>query len=101
MRHTHDQTSSFVGRAAGARARRSSTPKQRGGSFAQRPASEASEREHLADRLAQLSGIPPALAQELAGARRQAGALRVENRRLLEEVRRLRAQRGDSGAAQR
>ncbi|MGC2372336.1 MAG: hypothetical protein WA484_00530 [Solirubrobacteraceae bacterium] len=50
------------------------------------------DREHLLDRLHRLRGILPVFAQELANARRQAAALRVENRRLLEEVRRLRAQ---------
>ena len=50
------------------------------------------DREHLLDRLHRLRGILPVIAQELANARRQAAALRVENRGLLEEVRRLRAQ---------
>ncbi|MGO9247829.1 MAG: hypothetical protein ACLP7W_04465 [Solirubrobacteraceae bacterium] len=49
---------------------------------------------HLLDRLQHLRGILPVFAQELASSRRQAAALRVENRGLLEEVRRLRAQRG-------
>lgn len=53
----------------------------------------ATEREHLIDRLQRLRGILPVFAQELASARRQAAALRVENRGLQEEVRRLRAQR--------
>jgi hypothetical protein len=50
------------------------------------------DREHLLDRLHRLRGILPVFAQELASARRQAAALRVENRGLLEEVRRLQAQ---------
>jgi hypothetical protein len=49
------------------------------------------DREHLLERLQHLRGILPVFAQELASARRQAAALRVENRGLLEEVRRLRA----------
>lgn len=55
------------------------------------PASAKIDREHLLDRLQHLRGILPVFAQELANARRQAAALRVENRGLLEEVRRLRA----------
>lgn len=51
------------------------------------------ERDQLLARLQQLRGILPVFAEELASARRQAAALRVENRGLLEEVRRLRAQR--------
>jgi hypothetical protein len=54
--------------------------------------SSAIDREHLLDRLQRLRGILPVFAQELASARRQAAALRVENRGLLEELRRLRAQ---------
>jgi hypothetical protein len=56
----------------------------------------ALERERLLERLAHLRAILPSLAEELAAARRQSAALRVENRGLLEEVRRLRHQRGDS-----
>ena len=56
----------------------------------------AHDREHLLDRLQHLRGILPVFAQELASSRRQAAALRVENRGLLEEVRRLRAQRQDT-----
>jgi hypothetical protein len=55
-----------------------------------------SDREQLLDRLAHLRSILPALAQELATARRQAAALRVENRGLLDEVRRLHRQSGES-----
>ncbi len=72
-----------------------------GGRVRSRPGAETIDREHLLDRLAHLRSILPVFAQELAGARRLAAALRVENRGLLEEVRRLRAQRGQSGAAQR
>jgi hypothetical protein len=56
----------------------------------------AIDHEHLLDRLAHFRTILPAFAQELASARRQSAALRVENRKLLEEVRRLRRQRGES-----
>ena len=55
-----------------------------------------SDREQLLDRLAHLRSILPALAQDLATARRQAAALRVENRGLLDEVRRLHRQRAES-----
>ncbi len=57
------------------------------------------DRDHLLEHLQHLQhlrGILPVFAQELASARRQTAALRVENRGLLEEVRRLRAQRGES-----
>jgi hypothetical protein len=56
------------------------------------------EREQLLDRMAQLRAILPAFAEELATARRQAAVLRVENRGLLAEVRRLQRQRGDTHA---
>ena len=56
------------------------------------------EREQLLDRLAQLRAILPAFAEELATARRQTAALRVENRGLLAEVRRLQRQRGETHA---
>jgi hypothetical protein len=61
------------------------------------PVAGVIDREHLLDRLAHLRTILPVFAQELATARRQAAALRVENRGLLDEVRRLRRQRGESG----
>ncbi|HEY2768260.1 MAG TPA: hypothetical protein VGI76_08385 [Solirubrobacteraceae bacterium] len=61
----------------------------------------AADREHLLDRLQRLRSILPAFAKELANTRRQAAALRVENRSLQEEVRRLRRQAGDSGAPRR
>jgi hypothetical protein len=56
------------------------------------------EREQLLDRLAQLRAILPVFAEELASARRQAAVLRVENRGLLAEVRRLQRQRGETHA---
>jgi len=62
-------------------------------------AAGATDREHLLDRLQHLRGILPVFAQELASSRRQAAALRIENRGLLEEVRRLRAQRERSDPA--
>ena len=55
-----------------------------------------SDREQLIERLAHLRSILPVFAQELATARRQATALRLENRGLLDEVRWLHRQRGDS-----
>jgi hypothetical protein len=75
-------------------------PGGRAGRIRSNPRAEVIDREQLLDRLAHLRSILPVFAQELAGARHQA-SLRVENRVLLEEVRRLRAQRGQSGAAQR
>lgn len=62
-------------------------------------AAEAIDREHLLNRLQHLRGILPIFAEELASARRQSAALRVENRGLLEEVRRLRRERERSSAA--
>jgi hypothetical protein len=56
----------------------------------------AKDRDHLLERLHHLRTILPVFAQELASSRRQAAALRVENRGLVDEVRRLRALRGDS-----
>lgn len=50
---------------------------------------ENADRDQLLDRLQHLRGILSAFAQEAASARRHAARLRVENRRLLEEVRRL------------
>lgn len=64
--------------------------------------SEAVDREHLLDRLQQLRDILPVFAQELAGARRQAAALRLENRGLQEELHRQQAlNRNDDGAVGR
>ena len=51
---------------------------------------EAHEREQMLDRLSNLRRVLPALAQEMAVARRQAARLRSDNRRLSEQVRRLR-----------
>lgn len=53
----------------------------------------ALDREHLLDRLNRLRSILPAFAEELAHSRRQAAALRVENRELLAEVQRLQRER--------
>jgi hypothetical protein len=58
-----------------------------------RIADRAVEREQLLDRLVQLRAIVPAFAKELARARRQAATLRIENRGLLTEVRRLQRER--------
>ncbi|HEV7941822.1 MAG TPA: hypothetical protein VGP17_03355 [Solirubrobacteraceae bacterium] len=58
-------------------------------STALRVPTENSDRDQLLDRLQYLRGILSAFAQETASARRHAARLRVENRRLLEEVRRL------------
>lgn len=55
------------------------------------PASEAMEREQLLDRLQSLRRTLPVLAQEMAAARRQAARLRADNRKLSEQVRKLRA----------
>lgn len=57
---------------------------------ARRPAGEANEREQMLDRLSSLRRALPALAQEMAAARRQAARLRSDNRRLAEQVRQLR-----------
>jgi hypothetical protein len=56
----------------------------------------ASDRDHLLERLHHLRTILPVFAEELASSRRQAAALRVENRGLIDEVRRLRRKRGES-----
>jgi hypothetical protein len=53
---------------------------------------EAWEREQLVDRLRRLRRVLPVLAQEMAAARRQVAHLRLDNRRLSDEVRELRAQ---------
>jgi predicted nucleic acid-binding Zn-ribbon protein len=52
--------------------------------------SEAWERDQMLDRLQNLRRVLPALAQEMAAARRQAARLRTDNRRLSEQVRQLR-----------
>jgi hypothetical protein len=51
---------------------------------------EEREREQLLDRLQSLRRALPVLAQEMAAARRQAARLRSDNRKLSEQVRRLR-----------
>lgn len=60
------------------------------GSSGRRHAGEASEREQMLDRLSSLRRVLPALAQEMAAARRQAARLRSDNQRLAEQVRQLR-----------
>lgn len=55
-------------------------------------AEEASERNQLLDRLSSLRRVLPILAQEMAAARRQAAHLRIDNRRLTDQVRKLRAE---------
>ncbi|HEU0250035.1 MAG TPA: hypothetical protein VFR48_04855 [Solirubrobacteraceae bacterium] len=55
-------------------------------------ATEAGERDQLLDRLRSLRRVLPVLAQEMAAARRQAAHLRIDNRRLTEQVRELRAE---------
>lgn len=52
----------------------------------------------LRERLRKLRPVMPTLAQELEIARLQAIRLRPQNRRMLEEVRRLQKQRGPTGA---
>ena len=52
---------------------------------------DGQERDHLVERLHNLRTVLPVMAEELASARRQAASLRVENRRLVEQVRRLQA----------
>lgn len=57
---------------------------------ARRLGGEAHDREQMLDRLSNLRRVLPALAQEMAAARRQAARLRSDNRRLAEQVRQLR-----------
>ncbi len=52
---------------------------------------ESQDRDQLLDRLCNLRRVLPVLAEEMAAARRQAAHLRVDNRRLSEQVRELRA----------
>ena len=59
---------------------------------AHRIGSEAWERDHLVDRLSSLRRVLPVLAQEMAAARRQTARLKTDNRRLSEQVRKLRAE---------
>jgi hypothetical protein len=54
--------------------------------------SRAWERDQLIDRLRGLRRVLPALAQEMAAARRQAASLTIDNRRLTEQVRELRTE---------
>lgn len=70
------------------------------GASARTRASEALDRDVLLDRLHQLRAVLPVFAQELADVRRAAARLRVDNRRLLEEVHRLQKER-DRGEAVR
>jgi hypothetical protein len=56
----------------------------------------ARERDHLLERLHNLRTILPAFAEELAGARRQASRLRLDNARLAKQVRALQRQRGEA-----
>jgi hypothetical protein len=65
---------------------------RRAGNPARDAATEAREREQLLDRLRSLRRVLPVLAQEMAAARRQAAHLRLDNRRLTDQVRELRAQ---------
>jgi hypothetical protein len=55
---------------------------------------EARERDYLLDRLHKLRTIVPAFAEELASARRQSAALRLENRQLLERIQQLQGLHG-------
>ena len=57
------------------------------------PRVEASHRDALLDRLQHLRTIVPVFAQELASARRQTAALRLENRRLLQRIQELQRDR--------
>jgi hypothetical protein len=66
-------------------------PTSEPGIEAHRIGSEAWERDQMLDRLRSLRRVLPALAQEMAAARRQAARLRTDNRRLSEQVRQLRA----------
>jgi hypothetical protein len=60
---------------------------------------ETIDREHLLESLTHLRSIVPVFAMELVSARRQAARLRVENGRLLEQVRHLRGcAQGDRSA---
>lgn len=52
----------------------------------------AREREQLIDKLQSLRRALPVLAQEMASARRQAAHLKLDNRRLSEQIRELRAE---------
>jgi predicted nuclease with TOPRIM domain len=54
---------------------------------------EARDREQLLERLNKLCAILPIFARELANARREAARLRVQNRRLTEQIEKLRGAR--------
>jgi hypothetical protein len=56
---------------------------------ASQPEADARDRGQLLDRLENLRNIVPVFAHELASARRQTAALRLENSRLLERIREL------------
>jgi hypothetical protein len=58
----------------------------------QKIGSEAWERDKLIERLSSLRRVLPVLAQEMASARRQTARLTIDNRRLTEQVRELRAE---------
>lgn len=58
---------------------------------------QASDRDHLLDRLHNLRAVLPVFAQELVSARRQTARLRVENGRLMEQVRELQRERALDG----
>jgi hypothetical protein len=58
---------------------------------------EAFDPARLRERLQQIRPVAPTFAQELEIARRQATRLCAQNRRVLEEVRRLQRQRGPMG----
>jgi hypothetical protein len=60
------------------------------------PAPRAIDREHLLARLEHLRSVLPVFANELAGDPGETSQLCIENRELLEEVRRVRQQRGES-----
>jgi hypothetical protein len=91
--------------AAESRARATSVRRPRGRPRGERFAREAQrdergslqpaqrDREHLQARLENLRTVVPVFAQELAVARRQAAALRLENRRLLERISELQRRR--------
>jgi len=61
-------------------------------------APEDRHRDHLLERLHNLRTVVPVFAQELAAARRQAARLRIENQRLVAEVRRLQRTRRNEPA---
>ena len=55
---------------------------------------DARDREQMLERLNNLRAILPIFARELASARREAARLRVQNRRLTEQIEELRGARG-------